>query len=58
MMYDSDLFIVSCIMKKTNRVRRLKFGHPALSLEFYNHANNTEFVAAVGMLRKKTPFES
>ena len=30
-----------------------KFGHPALSSEFYNHALKTEFVAVIGILRKK-----
>ena len=29
-----------------------KFGQPALSSEFYNHAINVKFVAAVGKLRK------
>ena len=30
-----------------------KFGHPARSSEFYNHAISTEFVVTVGMLRKR-----
>ena len=49
-MFASLLFVFSKIIE---RVACPKFGHPALSSEFYNHAPNTEFVAAVGMLRKK-----
>ena len=35
-------------------VECFKFGHPVQSSEFLNYALNTKFVAAVGMLRKKT----
>ena len=33
-------------------------GHPVLSSEFYNSALSTDFVAAVGILEKNSPFES
>ena len=35
------------------RIACPKFGHPARCSELYDHAFNTEFHAAVGMLRKK-----
>ena len=41
-----------------NRAACTKFRHPALSSECYNNALNKECVAAVGMLRKESPFES
>ena len=34
----------------THRVACLKFGHPALSSEFYNYTLIKEFVAAVGII--------
>ena len=41
------------------RVACPKFGHPGLSLDFYNNSLNTEFIDAVGMPGKiKTPFGS
>ena len=41
---------------RSNRVACPYFGQPAQSSEF--NALNTEFVAAVGMFRKISPFES
>ena len=35
--------------KKVDRVACPKFGHATWSSEFYNHALNTEFSAAVDM---------
>ena len=41
-----------------SRIACPKFGHPALSLELYNLALNTEFVPAVCMQRKKLHYNS
>ena len=41
------------VLVTDSRVACPKFGHPALSLQFYNYALNTDFVAAVGILREK-----
>ena len=49
-------FLPLFIKKWIHRVACPKFEHPALSSEFYNYTPNTEFVAAVGILWKKSNY--
>ena len=54
----SSFILIGFWWRRYNRVACPKFRHPTLSSELWNYELNTEFVAALGILRKiKSLFE-